>query len=139
MFEQTEYRVLPGWGAPSDLPARVGHVTGSALAQVGPTAWAGRSLARSWNITQTITVQTMPAPGGTGVQITTGAEVDQTGMVLFIVAAVLLWPVAVIVGFLAYDDFNKRRQYALQMIWSQLGAPMAPMAPTQPGPYGVRP
>ncbi len=134
MFEQSDYRVLPpGDGLAASLPARLGQATGAALVQVGPTMWSGRSMAKSWGITPTVLLNAAAAQGGTGVQITIGAELDTTGWVLFILAAVFFWPAAVLIGFLAYDDFNKRRQYALQVFWSQLGAPAAP------SPYGVRP
>jgi hypothetical protein len=132
MFEQSDYRVLPRGTAPTALPAAVGQVTGAMLMPMGPASWSGRGMAKAWNITQLVTVETVPTPDGTGVRITIGAEVDSTGWVLFILAAVFMWPAAVIIGFLAYDDFNKKRLATLQMIWAQVGAAMPP------GPYGAR-
>ncbi|HEY1695738.1 MAG TPA: hypothetical protein VGG39_26400 [Polyangiaceae bacterium] len=138
MFEQTDYRVAPfGESLLASLPERVGQATGAGLVQVGPAAWSGRGPASNFRMAPLVMVQAMPAPGGTAVQITIGAEVDTTGWILFVVCCVFFWPAAALIGFLGYDDFNKRRQYALQVFWSQLGAP--PMQPPMPGPYGMVP
>jgi hypothetical protein len=134
MFEQSDYRVLPGAGDAfaQAIPERVGQATGVPLVPYAPGAWSGRSLGKSWNVSLLVSVQTMPGPGGLGVQITTGAEVDQTGWILLCVMLVFFWPAALVVGYLGYDDFNKRRQIVHQQIWGMLGAG----AP--PSPYGVR-
>jgi hypothetical protein len=134
MLEQSDYRVLPGAGEAfaQSIPARVGHATGVALVPYAQGAWSGRSVGKSWNTSLLVSVQMMPAPGGMGVQITTGAEVDQNGWIILIVLLVFFWPAALLVGYLGYDDFNKRRQVIHQQIWAQLGAP------AMPGPYGVR-
>jgi hypothetical protein len=80
-----------------------------------------------------VTVRTAPAPGGIGVSVTIGAELDTSSIVIAVVLLALFWPAGVIVGWLGYDDFTKRRTYAFQQFWQALGAAAVP------SPYGVNP
>ena len=115
------------------VPHAVGHATSAALVPVAPQAWTGKTMTRSYGLATTVSTRVMAVSGGTSVEVTVGAELDTSSIVILVVLLVLFWPVALVLGYLGYDDFTKRRAYAMHMVWQNLAA----AAGTQPSMYGV--
>jgi hypothetical protein len=138
MFELVEYRTIPS-PQPSIEGALPGAVYQASLAQVQqtmPAFWQGRSLRAQWGLLTTVTVRMQPAQGGTAVQVQIGAELDTTSIVILVVCVLLFWPVAAVLGYMGYDDFQKRRTAIMYAIWQNLGAGPPPGPPS---PFGVAP
>ena len=116
------------------LPHAVAQATSAALVPVGPQAWTGKTMTRTYGIATVVSTRAMAVQGGTTVEVTVGAELDTTSIVILVVLLVLFWPVAVVLGYLGYDDFTKRRAYAMHLAWQHLAAASG----AQPSVYGVQ-
>jgi hypothetical protein len=141
MFEVTEQRLLPGsienvGGAVPGAVYQASMVHASAMM---PGYWEGKGPKGSWGVVPTVAVRLFPGQGGTMAEVRVGAEVDTTSLVIFGVLFFFFFPAAVLVGYLAYDDFQKRRTGMIHAIWQNLGAgPPAFHGGGQPG-YGAPP
>jgi hypothetical protein len=138
MFEAVEYRTLaaPQQSVEGALPGAVYQAALAQVQQTMPAFWQGRSATASWGMFTTVSVRMQPSPGGTSVQLQVGAELETMSIVILVVCVLLFWPIALVLGYLAYDDFQKRRAAMMYAIWTALGAGPPP-APTSP--YGVKP
>lgn len=135
MFDVTEYRVVPSEPKTLEaaIPAAAHQAALAPLVPIMPQVWQGKSAQARWGLFPSIMARIAPGQGGTSIELRVGAELDTTMMVVFIVVTLFFWPAGLIIGWLAYDDFTKRRVLIFQSIWQQLGANPLPA----PGYYGM--
>lgn len=134
MFDRTDRQFFSG----QDVQGIVGtiqqglHAQGIPIQQTGPTTWAGRGTIPSWGLVPKVSVSAAPSPQGFYVDIRVLADVEGSGIVAFIVAWFLFFPVAIVLGYMAYQDFVQRRDYLIHALWSPVGHLI--VAPNYPAP-----
>jgi hypothetical protein len=134
MFDVTEYRVIPAdpKSLEGTLPGVAYNAAGMQLQATMPLVWQGKGQAGSYGFQPSIVVRAAPTQGGTSVEIRLGAEIESSWIAIYIVMVLLFWPIALILGYMGYDEFQKKRTMMFQGIWQNLGGPQQ-----QPSGYGV--
>jgi hypothetical protein len=111
--------------------------------QIGPAQWSGRASDTRWAMRPRATLWAYPAPGGFVVQASVSAEFETNGLILFAVLWFVLFPAAVIVAVLAYQEWQRRQSELLLSVWGpvvqRIAAPMPPYAPFLRSPPGAAP
>ncbi len=134
MFEATSTRIFAADAThvAGLLPQAVYESSSVALVQAQPYFWTGRSVGSVWGMQAEVTVRTMTTPDGTSVSVTVGAQVDQTGLIIFVVLCFIFLPAAVILAVVAYNDFTSRRVAVMESVFGRLsaatGKPALPVA-----------
>jgi hypothetical protein len=121
VFDKTERWFFPGDMQPV-LASAMSSVasSGFALQPFGPNSWAGRGNAASWGLLPMVALSVIPAQTGAFLEIRQSAEVDTNGVILIAVFALFFFPVALILGVLAYQDLQNRQTRLLQAIWAPI-------------------
>lgn len=141
MLDKTERQYFPG----QDLAGVIGILQGTlynagiGLQQTGPNQWSGRGNVASWGMVPKVLVSSMPTQEGFFLDVKTTPDVEGGGVVILIVCWVFFFPLAIILGFLAYQDWQNRQTQLSQLIWPPLGPrigqpPMQPWGSPMPGP-----
>jgi hypothetical protein len=134
VFDKTDRQFFSG----QDVQSVVGtiqqalHAQGIPSQQTGPTTWAGRGVNPAWGLVPKVSIMAAPSPQGFYVDIRVLADIEGSGIVGFIVAWFLFFPVAIILGYMAYQDFTQRRDYLIHSLWSPVGHLI--VAPNYPSP-----
>ncbi len=140
MFDKTERQFFGGQDVQGviQLLQQVLYSNGVVLSQTGPTTWAGRGTIPSYSIVPRVSVSVSPTPQGFCLDMRTTADNEGSGIVVFVVLWFVFFPAAIIVAFLAYQDFQQRQQALMQAMWAPLSprfvAPNFAPAFGQPGP-----
>lgn len=141
MLDKADQRHFAG----TDVSSVVGsiqstlHQNGILLQQTAPNVWTGSGTQSSWSIKPRVTVTVMQMPSGFGVDLRVSADFESNGIVLFVVAWVFFFPIAILLAVLGYQDWERRSVYLIQSVWAPLAAKMiAPPAP-QWGPTAAAP
>jgi hypothetical protein len=129
MFESSEVRVVSqGPEQIASVLAGSVHVGLPHFLATGPNSWVG-----TWRgtngLTPKVTIYAMPSAQGTTIQISVGADLEQTNMILFVLCLVLFWPAAAVLGYLAHSDFETKRRAFYMQFWQHVGQALG--APTQ--------
>lgn len=150
MFDKTDRQFFSG----QDVQGVVGtiqqalHAQGIPTQQTGPTTWAGRGTVPAWGLVPKVAISVAPSPQGFYVDIRVLADVEGSGIVGFILAWIFFFPVAILLGYMAYQDFTQRRDYLIHSLWSPVGhliiapnyaSPQFGMAPQGQWPQGQPP
>lgn len=137
MFDWSEsraYGVAPEPLMPTVTHA-VYHALGAHVVVVHPGAGTAQLPGRVWGFASTLTVQIVPAPHGSVVQMRVSASFDTETIVVSIALALLFWPALIVCGLLANQALQDRGRQALQAAWYTLDSMMAtPPATWEPAP-----
>ena len=142
----------------SDPAAILGSIQGAVyphgihLQQTGPSSWGGRGTQATYGMLPKVAVTLTPMQDTVCVDVRVSADFETNGLVIFVVAWMFFFPVAIILAVLGYQEWERRAAATMQAIWSPLmpqmvtppapawGAPgMAPGAPPGPGAPGWGP
>lgn len=148
MYEATEARQFP---VPPEalaraVPAAAFHAFGVSLTPTSPGLFLGRGAKNSWGITPTIQLRVVQGPQGSAVEALVGADVEPLYLALAVIVTLAVFPLGLVVPFLAMHDFDTKRKIVFFNFWGHMtqalgpGAappvPLGPPAATAPGPYG---
>jgi hypothetical protein len=128
MFESSEVRVFgQGTEQIAGVLAGSAHVGLPLFTATGPNSWVA-----TWRgtngLTPKVTVYAMPSAQGTTIQMSVGADLDQSSMIMFVLCLVLFWPAAAVLGYLAHSDFETKRRAFYMQFWQHMGQSLgAPM------------
>ena len=140
MFEQRDYRVYKDI-ARADIyeSACVWWGTqGFYVTRVGPYHVRGVSYYSKIGLRREFDLFLNEAEGGTTLDLTFRAQITDEGLVGGAVAAVLVWPVAVVGGAISYHEYEKEARQLMYYFWQfmdqEAGVPGAVATPTTPPP-----
>ena len=146
MIDRNEQRYFGGQDVASVIQLIQGalYQSGIQLQQTGPNTWSGRSQQSSYGLTPKVALTTMPAQNGFTVDARVAADFETNAIIILVVAWVLFFPLAIILGILGYQDWQTRQNQLLAAIWApvqhRMLAPPAPRyGPPGPGQYGAAP
>lgn len=126
------------------------YAQGILLQQTGPQTWAGRGQFAQWGLVPKVSVYAAPSPQGFYLDVRVTADIEGSGIAMLIVCWFVFFPVALVLAYMAYQDFSQRQYTLHQSIWSPIahlfvppnyppvfGAPgQPPQAPPQAPPPG---
>ena len=119
------------------------YQAGIVLTQTGPNTWAGRGNVASYGMVPKVAVSVMPMQGGFFVDARIGPDFESNGLIIFLVAWLFFFPLAIVLGVMGYQDWQTRHQQLSGVLWSSVGhlitAPPAPQwggGAMAPGPWG---
>lgn len=132
MIDQNQRQYFAGQDVQSVIAALQGALwaQGIQLAQTGPAQWSGKGSAASYAMVPKVSVGVLPMQDGFFVDVKLSPDFDMNGLIIFIVAWLVFFPVAVILAIVAYQDWQNRGQQFFQAVW----APLASRIATPPGP-----
>jgi hypothetical protein len=140
MLDKSDRQFVPGQDVASVINVLQGslYAAGIVLAQTGPNQWVGRGQTATYSIVPKVMVSTMAAQGGFFLDVRIAADFEGNGLVIFIVAWLFFFPVAIVLAILAYQDWENRQKYLTGVIWSPLASrlgppPAAPWGTPPPG------
>ncbi len=128
MFQKREARLAPNvkaadlWPKAWDWWGRQGFQ----LAQTGPYSFHGTSFHSHLGLRREVWLVLSDAAGGTNVDLSLNAQITDEGLVGGAVAAVLLWPVAVVGGAVSYSDYETDSNHLMMAFWQFVNAAGAP-------------
>ncbi len=93
------------------------YANGIALQQTGPTTWAGRGTVPSYGLVPRVSVLASPTPQGFSLDVRVTADTEGSGIVVLIVLWFFFFPAALILGYMAWQDFQQRQTTLLQSMW----------------------
>lgn len=146
MFDKTERQFFAGQdvnGAILTLQ-QVLYANGIPLQQTGPTTWAGRGTMPAYGLVPRVSVVASPTPQGFSLDLRITADTEGSGIVIGIVLWFFFFPAAIILGYMAYQDFQQRQVLLMHSMWGPLShlfvAPnFGPMFGGQAAPGGPPP
>jgi hypothetical protein len=96
------------------------------LQQFGPATWSGRGQQAVYGIVPKVAITAQPVQGGFFLDVRMSPDFESNGLILFVVAWVLFFPIALILGVLAYQDWETRQRQLFYAVWSPLAGKMGP-------------
>jgi hypothetical protein len=114
---------------------------GIQVQQVGPNSWSGRGAQGSYSMLPKVGFTIAPIQDGMSVDIRISADIDNNGIIILVIAWLFFFPIAVVLGILAYQDWERRSTELMGAVWAPLANRMiAPPAPNWgPPAMGVPP
>lgn len=108
------------------------------LGEAGASAWEGQAPIGAWGLAPTIWTRIAQASEGTThLEMRFGVAAGNKLVVVGLLLLVFCCPVAIVCGYLAYRDFERRKESALRAVWGHLGhltgVPAEPMAASTAG------
>lgn len=131
MLDKNERQFFTGSDTQSVIQSLQGtlYAQGIALTQTGPAQWAGRGQTATYAMVPKVSVSLMQAQGGFFVDVRVSADFETNGLVIFIVAWLFFFPVAIVLAIMGYQEWEKRQQALQQALWAPLAHRIA--APPQ--------
>ncbi len=125
MFDQTDSRTVavPAVEAEGAVMAML-QQSGFYIQPTGPGTYACRAMP-TFGLIPHLNVRIADRGGQSEVWFHGYGEFDQNGMIMGVIMLILFWPAALILGYLAYDGFQKKYRMLTQYAWSQLPVPQA--------------
>jgi hypothetical protein len=132
MIDQSQRQYFTGQDVQGVITTVQGtlYSAGIQLQQTGPASWTGRGTAASYGMVPKVLIAALPMQGGFFLDVKVTPDFEGSGIVIFIVSWFVFFPLAIVLGVLAYQDWQRRGQQMLQSIW----APLAPRIAQPPGP-----
>jgi hypothetical protein len=123
VFDKTERQFFAGQDVQGVVQTiqQALYANGIPTQQTGATTWAGRGVTPAWGLVPKVSIMAAPSPQGFYVDIRMLADIEGSGIAGFIIAWFLFFPVAIILGYMAYQDFTQRQAQLFHGIWSPLG------------------
>jgi hypothetical protein len=149
MFDRNERQFFSGQDIASVVSAIGAGLspTGIVLQQTAPNGWTGRAPGASYGLIPKVLVSAMPIQNGFYLDVRVAPDFDSGGLVLFILSWFFFFPLAIILGVLAYQDWQQRQAHLFASVWgpvaNRIVAPPAPQfgagPPMAPGAWGPPP
>jgi hypothetical protein len=117
------------------------HQQGIGLQQTGPSGWSGRGQQPSYGVVPRVGLTLTQTPQGAIADLRVSPDLEGSGIVLFVVAWLFFFPVAIILLVLGYQEWERRAQALVAAVWAPVAHRMiAPPAPQWgPPPIGTPP
>ncbi len=140
MFDKTERQFFAGqdvYGVIQTMQ-QVLYANGIALQQNGPNTWAGRGTTPSYGLVPRVSLFAQPTPQGFSLDVRITADTEGSGIAIAIVLWFFFFPAAIILGYMAWQDFQQRQALLMQSMWGPVShlfvAPnFGPVFGSQPG------
>jgi len=141
MLDKNERQFFSGQDPNSIVNVIGGSLQGGGifLQPSAPNGWAGRAQTASYGLFAKVLVTATPMQNGFFLDVRVAPDFDNNGIIIFVLAWFFFFPAAIILGVLAYQDWQNRQQQLFSAIWgpvaNRIAAPPAqqwPMAPTAP-------
>jgi hypothetical protein len=122
VFEKTERRFFAG----QDVAGVVGtiqqtlYAAGMPSHQTGPSNWKARGQVPTWGLVPQVSIYAAPSPQGFYPDVQVSADVEGSGIAVFVVMWLVFFPVAIVLGYMAYSDFTTRIPQIHASIWAPL-------------------
>lgn len=132
MLDKNEQKFITGTDTASVVQSLGGtlYQWGVPLQQTGPTQWAGRGTQASYGMVPKVSVTLTQAQGGFFCDIRVAADFETNGIVILIVAWLFFFPVAIILAYMGYQDWQGRQNQLFYALWTPLANRLAqPPAP----------
>ncbi len=117
--------------------------------QTAPNSWSGRGTHGAYSMVPKVGVTISQAQDAMMVDIRISPDIDTNGLIILVVAWIFFFPIALVLGILGYQDWERRSAELMNATWAPLAPKMiAPPAPVwgpppvgaaPPGAYGPRP
>jgi hypothetical protein len=132
MLDKIDRRYFAG----SDVGAIASSIQGTLyqygihVQQVGPNNWSGRGTHGAWSMIPKVGFTIAAMQNGIVVDLRVSPDIDTNGIIILVVAWIFFFPVAVVLGILGYQDWDRRSNEIVNAIWAPLAPKMiAPPAP----------
>jgi hypothetical protein len=96
------------------------HSQEISMAQTQSTMWLGQGMVASWGVTPRVSLSIVPSPSGFYVDIRISAQPEGSAVALLVVSWMFCFPLTILFGYLAYQDFTERRNQLLHTLWSSV-------------------
>lgn len=138
MLDKNERNYFPGTDVNGTLSILSGALaqSGIELAQFGPNTWGGRGKIVSYGIAPKASVTVTQMQDGYFLDIRMSPDFESNALVIFVISWIFVFPVAIILGVMAYQDWEARMRQLFFAVWSPLGPRMGPPPGYQPMPTG---
>jgi hypothetical protein len=145
MLDKNERNYFPG----NDVNGAISILTGALaqsgvpLQQISPNTWTGRGNVVSYGIAPKASVTVSQTQAGFFLDVRMSADFESNALVIFVVSWLFFFPIAIILGVMAYQDWENRMRQLFYVVWSPLGPRMGPppgfqpMGPPMPPPFGT--
>jgi hypothetical protein len=140
VFERTERQFFRGQDATAVVQTiqQALYASGVMTQQTGPAGWSGRGVSPSYGLVPKVSIFAAPSPDGFSVDVRIMADTEGSGIIVAIVLWFVFFPAALIVGYMAYQDFVQRQAQLFNSVWAPLGHLI--VAPNYPAPqFGAPP
>lgn len=105
--------------------------------QTGPSSYVGKGGPVSWGMVPKVTITATPTQDGFTLDTRISPDFDTNGLIVFVVLWLFFFPAAIIIGVLAWQDFQKRQNALMQGMWQPVGHFMARAQPHELGRPGA--
>jgi hypothetical protein len=106
------------------------HQQGISLQQTAPNAWSGRGQQVSYGFVLRVGLTLTPVGDATLADLRVSPDLEGSGIVIFVVAWLFFFPVAIILAVLGYQEWQRRSNELVAWVWAPLAQRMiAPPAP----------
>lgn len=122
MFEKTERKFFAG----TDVDATVRVIyqallpAALQLQQISPTQWKARGTIPVYGVVPVVSVTAAPTPEGFYLDVNVSGDVEGSGIAIVIILWFVFFPVALVLGYLAYSDYNLRQMQLFQAMWAPI-------------------
>ena len=127
-------------GDPQSVVSAIGGSLSSGgiyLTPSGFNSWAGRAPTANYGLVSKVLVTATPIQNGFFLDVRVAPDFESNGIILFVVAWFVFFPVAVILAVLAYQDWQNRQQQLFAAIWGPVANRI--VAPAGPPAWGAHP
>jgi hypothetical protein len=106
------------------------HQHGIGFQQTGPNAWSGRGQQVSYGFVLRVGLTITPAGDATIADLRVSPDLEGSGIVIFVLAWLFFFPIAIVLALLGYQDWERRSNALVASVWTPLSNRMiAPPAP----------
>lgn len=139
MLDKNERNYFPGTDVNGILTILGGALgqSGIQLTQFGPNTWSGKGNVVNYGIAPKASVTVTQMQDGFFLDVRMSAEFESNGLILFVFAWLLFFPVAIILAVMAYQDWEARMRQLFYAVWTPLAPRMGPPPGYQPMPMGA--
>jgi hypothetical protein len=139
MLDKNERNYFPGADVNGTLTLLGGALaqSGIQLAQFGPNTWSGKGSVVNYGIAPKASVTVTQMQDGFFLDVRMSAEFESNALILFVVAWLFFFPIAIILAVMAYQDWEARMRQLFYAVWGPLAPRMGPPPGYQPMPMGA--
>ena len=139
MFDKTERAFFAGSDVSAIVTPLQRALDGAEIStqQTGPATWSGKSHRAAWSLSPRVSVTAAPTPKGFMLEVRISADVESGGAIGMVVCWFFCFPVAILLGVLAHQEFTRRQAELFQTMYGQLRHKM--IEPNFPPPFAGLP
>ncbi len=143
MLDKTDQKFLSGDDQQTLVQSMssVLYQSGIPLQQTGPSQWSGRGSLASYGMVPKVSITLNPGQGGSYCSIRVAPDFETNSVVIILVAWLFFFPIALVLLYLGYQDWQNRQNYLFQSLWTPLSNRIAapPGAPWGAAQQGIQP